>query len=52
MSKHLAILKGPQGEKIPVICASEEEARALEARAETRKAEPTCPTCGRRKETQ
>jgi hypothetical protein len=42
MSKHLAILTGPQGEFLHVICASEEEARALEARAaaraETRKA--------------
>ena len=47
MSKHLAILKGAQGEKIPVICASEEEARALEVRAETRKAQPKCPTCSR-----
>jgi hypothetical protein len=51
MSKHLAILKGPQGERLSVICASEEEARALEARK--RKVEhaiveeeTTCPTCG------
>jgi hypothetical protein len=48
MSKHLAILKGPQGERLPVICDNEAEARALEARAETRKAAP-CPTCGRLK---
>ena len=49
MSQHLAILKGPQGEKIPVVCASEQEARALEARAEPCKARAKCPTCGRQR---
>jgi hypothetical protein len=37
MSQHLAILKGPQGEKIPVICSSEAEARNIEAADEARK---------------
>jgi hypothetical protein len=55
MSQHLAILHGPQGEKIPVVCASEAEARALEAKYENRAAEPAdddeddlvfCSKCG------
>jgi hypothetical protein len=60
MSQHLAIFKGPQGETLRVICASEQEARAAEARWEARKLQPKtdeadedegeiCPTCGQRK---
>jgi len=40
MSQHLAILKGPQGEKIPIICSSEAEARNIEAADEARKLKP------------
>jgi len=58
MSKHLAVLYGPQRERINVICDSEAEARALESRAaETRTSKPKrqrgpqgevlpCPECG------
>ena len=63
MSQHLAVLLGPQGERINVICASEAEARNIEAADEDRKLktkterrtvdtvgleEAVCPTCGRR----
>ena len=61
MSKHLAILKGPQGERINVICNSEAEARALETADAERRAVVAdlededdeegelCTACGQRK---